>query len=291
MTAPLTQPHLRPRELEDWLNFRIYHPLSWRLALLLARTPITPNMVSVIGGACVVAAGIAYAHPEYWPISTLIGMALHMIWHVVDGADGDLARITGRASPIGEMVDGACDYLSHTVLYLILGWLLARQIGGWGWLLAVAAGISHAVQANHVEVQRRSYQYWVYDKPWLRHTHDGEGSATRRHGLGTLVGIYLKVAAATSTGAALVDAAVARSDGDPPARAAIRAAARAKAAPLLRPLEVLGPNPRAIILGLSMLAGSPAWYFLWLVAALNPLMVWSIAAHERAARRILAQVG
>ena len=46
----VAKPPLRPRELEDWLNFHLYHPLAWRLALRLAKTPLTPNMVSV-GGA------------------------------------------------------------------------------------------------------------------------------------------------------------------------------------------------------------------------------------------------
>ncbi|MFM5884488.1 MAG: CDP-alcohol phosphatidyltransferase family protein, partial [Novosphingobium sp.] len=73
---------------------------------------------------------------------------------MIDGADGDLARLTGRTSPIGEMVDGLCDYLSHIVLYLMLGAWLATSNGpvtGWlAWMLVVGAGLSHAVQANHV---------------------------------------------------------------------------------------------------------------------------------------------
>ena len=54
---------MRPRELEDTLNHRFYHPLAWQLAKLLARTPLTPNQVSVIGGLTVVSAGIAYISP------------------------------------------------------------------------------------------------------------------------------------------------------------------------------------------------------------------------------------
>ena len=121
----------RPRELQDALNFHLYHPLAWQLARRLANTPVSPNMVSLAGGALVVAAAVAYAQP-WWPISALLGLAFHMGWHVLDGADGDLARITGKSSPMGEMVDGLCDYLSHIVLYLVLGALLAAQIGGWG---------------------------------------------------------------------------------------------------------------------------------------------------------------
>src|SRR6218665_1492336 len=113
-------PPARDRELQDALNFHIYHPLSRRLAVRLAGTRITPNQVSVAGAACVVAAAISYIQPG-WPWPALIGMALHLIWHVIDGADGDLARLTGRSGPLGEIVDGICDYASHIVLYLMLG--------------------------------------------------------------------------------------------------------------------------------------------------------------------------
>jgi hypothetical protein len=160
----------RPRELQDWLNHYLYHPLAWQLARVLARTPLTPNMVSVIGGCFVVAAAIAYAQPG-WPGPALAGLLLHMTWHVVDGADGDLARLTGRSSPIGEMVDGLCDYSSHVVLYLVLGWLLAHGMNPPAWptahpaLWMWAAGISHIVQSNHVEVQRRQYQCGSTGRP------------------------------------------------------------------------------------------------------------------------------
>ena len=277
----------RPRELQDALNHHLYHPLAWRLALLLSRTPLTPNMVSVIGACFVMAAAYAYAQPG-WPAPVLIGMALHMSWHVVDGADGDLARITGRASPIGEMVDGLCDYGSHFVLYLVLGWLLAAQIGLWGWLLMLAAGLSHVVQANHVEVEKRSYQWWVYGTPWLRLTQSGQDAA-RKGVLALVSGTYLAIAERTTRGSARIDATLAAADSAAAER--LRAAARAEAPRLMPILKWLGPNPRAPLLGLSMLAGSPLWYFLWLIVGLNLLVLYSVRQQDAAAERIIAAAG
>jgi hypothetical protein len=226
---------------------------------------------------------------------------LHMGWHVVDGADGDLARITGRASPIGEMVDGICDYASHALLYLILGWLLARQsvipgwplalpLGPWAYVLMVAAGASHIVQANHVEVQRRSYQWWVYDVPWLRHTRAKADAATRKGVFGALVSLYLGGAGYLAGSTRRIDAAVADAAGDPALRQRIREAARAEAPGLLPILKVLGPNPRAIVLGISMLIGSPLWFFLYQVVVLNVLLGISIQLHNAAARRMLRRI-
>jgi phosphatidylglycerophosphate synthase len=279
----------RPRELQDPLNHYLYHPLAWQLALRLARTPLTPNMVSVIGALFVLAAAAAYAQP-WWPASALLGMVLHMAWHVVDGADGDLARITGRSSPTGEMVDGLCDYGSHIVLYIVLAWLLQHQIGPISWLFATLAGASHIVQANHVEVQRRQYQWWVYGVPWLRHTHHA-GSETAKSSFGTLVWFYLKLATGLTPHGPRIDAAVARAmEQDPAQLERIRAAVRAEAPPLLLLCKVLGPNPRTIVLGMAMLAGSPIYYFAYQAVVLNLLLALSVVKHNRAAERIAARI-
>jgi len=284
----------RPRELQDGLNHYLYHPLAWQLARGLAHTPITPNMVSVFGALMVVAAGVVYANLA-WPVGAALGMALHMGWHVVDGADGDLARLTGRTSPVGEMVDGLCDYLSHVVLYLILGWLLAQGPGFFhgaaGWVLLVVAGISHAVQSNHVEVQRRQYQWWVYGTPWLRHSHGKDDSATSKSFFGVFVSAYLNAASGMTPHALKIDAAIDAAQGDPARLAAIAAAVKAEAPPLLFVCKVLGPNPRAIVLGLSMFAGSPLYYLLYQAVLLNVLLVVSVRMHNAAARRISAAIG
>ena len=288
----------RPRELQDGLNYYLYHPLAWQLARLLAKTPLTPNMVSVGGAMLVVAASAAYVSLA-WPLSAALGMALHMSWHVVDGADGDLARMTGRTSPIGEMVDGLCDYLSHAVLYLVLAWWLQHHAGGfWGmfggwhaWALVVLAGLSHAVQSNHVEVQRRQYQYWVYGTPWLRNSHANADSATARSWAGALVSAYIGVASGMTPHALGIDAAVAVAKGNQARLDQIAAAVRAEAPPLLLLCKVLGPNPRAIVLGLSMFAGTPLWYMLYQSLLLNALLVLSVAMHNAAARRIAARIG
>ena len=212
-TAPAVARPQRKRELQDPLNHYLYHPLAWQLARRLAHTPLTPNMVSVLGGLLVVAAGIVYfgigSYAPVWPWGALLGLALHMGWHVVDGADGDLARITGKTSPLGELVDGICDYASHIVLYVLLAFVLTRAIGpGWAWFWTLSAGGSHIVQSNFVEVQRRFYQYWTYGVPWLNNTAKGGAGSLGKGGLGMVlrafVAGYLRLASGMSRHAMIV---------------------------------------------------------------------------------------
>ena len=282
---------LRPRELEDTLNHKLYHPLAWQLARLLAHTPLTPNQVSVIGGLTVVCAGIAYASPlwggEVWPFSAALGMALHMAWHMIDGADGDLARMTGRSSPYGEMIDGLCDYSSHLVLYVLLGFLVASTMGPWGWAITWGAGIAHAVQSAHVEAQRRFYLYWVYGKPWLNNARpEGRGP------FAWLVSLYLRVAQGSTPSALAIDRQITHAAaGDPARLERLRAMIREQIPPLLRLQKLLGPNSRAIALGLAMLlTASPVAYFVYGGVWMSLLLVLSIVFHNRAWRRLAKQI-
>lgn len=281
---------LRPRELEDMLNHKLYHPLAWQLARLLARTPFTPNQVSVAGGLSVVCAGIAYVSPlwggEAWPFSAMLGMLLHMAWHVIDGADGDLARMTGRTSPYGEMIDGLCDYSSHVVLYVLLGLFMAATMGAWAWAITIPAGIAHAVQSTHVEAQRRFYLYWVYGKPWLNNARpEGHGP------LAWLVALYLRVAQGTTPSALAIDRTITAAADDPARLAQLREMIRVEMPPLLRLEKLLGPNSRAIALGLSMLlTASPIAYFAYGGVWMSLLLVLSIVIHNRSWRRLFRRI-
>ena len=50
----------------------------------------------------------------------------------------------------------------------------------------------------------------------------------------------------------------------------------------------LGANPRTILLGLSMIAGTPLWFFLVEALALNVVLAVSIACNNAVERRLLA---
>jgi phosphatidylglycerophosphate synthase len=274
----------RPREMHDVLNRRLYHPLARALAKKLASTFITPNMVSVIGAAFVVAAAFAYMQPS-WPLPALVGLLLHMTWHVVDGADGDLARMTGRSSIHGELIDGICDYSSHIILYLMLGAVMADRIGAMSWIILVAAGASHIVQVNHYEVQRRRYQWWVYGVPWMQ---SNRSEIAVGSSMGAIIAGYLAIANRFASHESMIDDAISSAASDQVRLAAIRETIhRAYAAPL-GASTLLGANHRTITLGLSMLAGSPLYHMMYQITVLNLTLIRSIAVQRRAVAHIIS---
>ena len=255
----------RPAELELWSNRRLIHPLSRAIARRLASTWVSPNMVSVAGGVmAAVGAGAYTLLPRPW--GPVLGLASHFVWHVLDGADGDLARRTGRSSPMGEIVDGVCDYAGRTVLYLALGAYGAAQFGAWVWGLTVFVGVSRIVQANFYETVRREYRSWVYGTSWIRQTLDGAPAG--RGAAGALGRLFLALSSRVTPDSSALDAAVARRVAEGGLEAA-GSACRAELVPVVRRAAVLSTNAETLAIFLSMLAGSPIYLFVYVAVLLN----------------------
>ena len=257
----------RPPELEDGLNLFVFHPLSHRIALLLRHTPITPNMVSVSSFLAIVAAAAAYTLLPFAE-SVAIGLGFHLLWHILDGADGDLARLTGRTSPLGEVIDGICDYAGHVILYLAL----AFYAGGWCWLVVPLAAVSRILQANHIESVRRTYLWRAYGVPWIANT---RASVAGNGVLGALTGIYVALSGWLNPHSEDADARIAAA-GDA-GRTLVQRVGRSA----LFLQAWLGPNRRTLLLGLSMAAGTPLWFFLLEATLFNLLLIASIRRQRR----------
>lgn len=283
----------KPPEIELWTNRFVVHPLSRRLTTWLVPTRITPNQISCLGVVASSCAAAAYTALS-WPISAFVGFGLHIGWHVLDGTDGDLARRTGRSSPNGEIVDGLCDYLSHIILYAALAAVLAGQIGGWAWALALVSGVARAIQANSFESRRRSYQHWVQGKAWLKQslsagaTDDGRIAGPLK-GLGRA---YMAISRRVSAQDPELEAVLrSRLCGAAVAAASARALYSHHQAGALRSSFLLSSNARTVALFISMLATSPLYFFCYESVALSLVLVATLAQQRRRNRALLRALG
>ena len=111
-------------------------PLSTRLSLLLAPLRLPPDLVSTAVFGLGVLAGVFLAAGQQ-----LLGAVLVQATSVLDGVDGELARIQLRESRRGAMLDGVLDRCADTAMIAGLGlWSLSRGLGPIpALLLAVAA--------------------------------------------------------------------------------------------------------------------------------------------------------
>ena len=280
----------RPLEIEEPLNRHLVHPTARALVTLLIPTGITPNAVSALSVVMMALACACYALLP-WPGGAFAGLLFHFLWHVFDGADGDLARRTGKSSPVGEIVDGVCDHLSHLILYLTLGALLAHQVGPWGWALTVVSGASRAFQAVCYETARRTYRRWVYGVNWIRQDLAKADAETQPGGAGKLgvrlAAIYLGASAWVRADDSRIEALMAEILPKGGAHAAqARALCQAECRPLVKRASWLSTNWETIGVFLTILAGSPLYFLAFQAVAINLVMAAVVIGQKRSYARL-----
>ncbi|GLK42899.1 MULTISPECIES: CDP-alcohol phosphatidyltransferase family protein [Novosphingobium] len=98
---------------------------EWALVLtrICAKLGVTPNMVTTVGAVFCVVATVLFAYGHYW-----LGMALGLVFMVLDTVDGKLARCTITSSAWGNVFDHGMD-LVHPPFWW---WFWATGLGAWG---------------------------------------------------------------------------------------------------------------------------------------------------------------
>ena len=168
------QRQLAERKLDGWLvkptdgifaraNRRISIPISrWIIPF-----PITPNMVSLFTLGVSFAAGAFLALGGYWNILT--GAILSWFSSVLDGCDGEVARLKMQESAFGCWLETICDNLYYLFIFSGLTIGLVRSSGNrsylvWGALLFVGAAASTLVTGlqRHQMSSDRPEQYLLH---------------------------------------------------------------------------------------------------------------------------------
>lgn len=117
---------LKSSETEDWLDYRVVRPFSYLWACLFARLGVHPNTVTILSmiigaGSCVFFAhGSYYYEGSYGLIMNFIAVFL-LIWaDIYDCTDGQLARMTGKKSQMGRILDGIAGFVWFIPIYFAL---------------------------------------------------------------------------------------------------------------------------------------------------------------------------
>jgi phosphatidylglycerophosphate synthase len=95
----------------------VFRPLAHPLVLLFARLRVPPPLVVLAAGL----AGLAGA-VEFGRGSLVAAALLVQLKTLLDNADGQLARLTGRVTALGRYLDSEVDLLVNAALFAALGW-------------------------------------------------------------------------------------------------------------------------------------------------------------------------
>jgi len=119
---------LKSAETEDWLDLHVIRPLCYYCAVIFAKLDIHPNTVTIASMFVGAGSAIFFGCASYYYCGTMglllniIAIVLLMIADILDCTDGQLARMTGKKSRLGRILDGVAGFTWFVPIYHALVW-------------------------------------------------------------------------------------------------------------------------------------------------------------------------
>jgi len=285
-------------DTEEWLDIRFTRPVGWMWARLFERLGVHPNVVTVLSIVLGIAAGVLFYFDDLWLNA---GGVLLLMWaNFYDSADGQLARMTGKKTRWGRILDGFAGDVWFFCIYAAICLRLQGEWGIWIWLLCAFAGfVCHGKQCALADYYRNIHLYflkgeagseldnaaklrrefhslsWRSDGAWKLFLYF-YGNYTRGQEQLTPAFQRFKAALDERYGRALPQD--------------LRDRFRAGSLPLMKYANILTFNTRAIVLYISVLAGWPWVYPVFEVTVMNLLFFHMRRRHEQLCRRMTADL-
>jgi phosphatidylglycerophosphate synthase len=126
----------------DGIYARLNRKISIPISRQLIKFPVTANMVTIFTLGIGIASAAFFAFGGYW--NTLAGAFLCLWASILDGCDGEVARLKLQESAFGCWLETVCDYVFYLFLFVGMTVGLWRSSGSriylvWGGLLLFGA--------------------------------------------------------------------------------------------------------------------------------------------------------
>jgi len=115
--------------------------LAGRSVTSLARTGVTPNVLTTTGVSLCLAAAVLVTFENradkvlvYW-----LAAAIFVVGSLLDILDGALARVGGKATPFGAFIDSTTDRVGEGAMLAAIALVFSRNGNDWAVVVAVAA--------------------------------------------------------------------------------------------------------------------------------------------------------
>lgn len=161
----------KSEDTEEWLDVHFTRPIGLAFALLWNKFDIHPNVITILSIFLGVGAGWMFHYTDL--CSNICGVLLLMFANFCDSTDGQMARITGKKTLIGRMLDGFAGDLWFFSIYLAIVFRLWNQPmpfiginwGIWGFVLCATAGfLFHSKQSSLADYYRQIHLFFLLGK-------------------------------------------------------------------------------------------------------------------------------
>lgn len=288
---------LKSWDTENWLDKHFYRPIAFKMAVLLKPTSITPNAVTIFSifvgvGACLL------FYPSNNLLFNLIGFALLVFANTLDCVDGQLARMTGKGSQIGRILDGMTGDIWFFTFYTVMSLRFIESHHGFGyWFFAVTvlSALSHLYQAGMVDYYKTLHLHFLKggqnsefeDTTSIKANY--QAMTWKKDGISKL---FLKLYYYYTLNQELFTPQLKRyinnlnasyPNGYPQEQIT---EFREKSLKLMPSLDLMTFNARSVVMLVTLLLNMPWLYFVVEILVMNPLLYFTMYQHEKMCRTL-----
>lgn len=162
------QSTFKSKDTEEWLDVYFTRPIGYLWARFFDHFGIHPNVVTVLSIFLGILAGWMFFYDDFK--HNLLGVVLLMWANFYDSCDGQLARMTGKKTRWGRMLDGFAGDVWFFVIYFSISLRLMNQNipltdtpwSFWIFLICAFSGIvCHARQCQLADYYRNIHMYFM----------------------------------------------------------------------------------------------------------------------------------
>ena len=159
--------YTKSKDTEENIDVYFTRPIGLLWARLFNHFGVHPNTVTVISIFFGAAAGLCFLSPSYRIAGTsglwwnIAGILLLVYANILDSTDGQLARMSGKSSRLGRILDGAAENIWFLFIDVCLVIRIWPEWGIWGFAVFCISGfVCHANQSRMADYIRGSYLYF-----------------------------------------------------------------------------------------------------------------------------------
>ncbi len=162
------QSTFKSKDTEEWLDVYFTRPVGYLWARFFNHFGVHPNVVTVLSIILGVLAGCMFYYRDF--THNILGVLLLMWANFYDSCDGQLARMTGKKTHWGRMLDGFAGDVWFFVIYVSISFRLMNQTipftthewSFWIFLLCAFSGIiCHARQCQLADYYRNIHMHFM----------------------------------------------------------------------------------------------------------------------------------
>lgn len=162
---------IKSEDTEEWLDVYFTRPIGLVFALFWNKLGVHPNAITILSIFLGVAAGWMFHYTDL--LHNLYGVILLMLANFCDSTDGQMARLTGKKTLVGRVLDGFSGDLWFASIYVgIVVRLWPQHIPGtdisweiFGFILAAVAGFGcHSRQSSLADYYRQIHLFFLLGK-------------------------------------------------------------------------------------------------------------------------------